>query len=83
MVIYILIIIIFYSSSFGELDKMEYQRIHLKGRFIYKDQFAIRMRGRFDKNLSHTPQGLLGNSESSSHGGHIITPMRLDGSKYF
>lgn len=63
------------------MDKLEYRRIHLKGSFIYKNQFAIRMRGRFDSAFSHIPQGLVADSKSSSHGGHIITPMLLEGSK--
>lgn len=63
------------------MDKYEYQRVHLKGRFLFEKEFVIAPRGRFDKDYKQKSSGLAGDAESSSHGGHVITPFAVDKSK--
>ena len=62
---------------------MEYRRVKLRGRFLYSNEFVIQPRARFDEAFNERDSGgsLLGNPASSSHGGHVITPFQIAGTK--
>uniref|UniRef100_A0A7E4ZW29 SURF1-like protein n=1 Tax=Panagrellus redivivus TaxID=6233 RepID=A0A7E4ZW29_PANRE len=66
-------------DDLSQLENLEYRRVHLRGRFLYDREFVIAPRGRFDKDHKEKRGGLAGDSESSSHGGHVITPFVVEG----
>ncbi|CAJ0919737.1 unnamed protein product, partial [Mesorhabditis belari] len=67
-----------------ELEKlldMEYRRVIITGEFLNDREFVITPRGRFDKLYKQKDAGsLLSDSQSSSHGAHVITPFKIKGS---
>ena len=76
--------------SLSLVEDLEFKKVHLRGRYIYENQFAIQPRGRFDQEYAKsaeaygTPMGagvMGGSPQISSHGGHIITPMLLEGTE--
>lgn len=68
--------------SLSVVDKLEYQRVRIKGEFIHDREFVITPRGRFDKGHSQKDAGsLLSQNDLSSHGGHVITPFKLYGTE--
>ncbi|KAI6205796.1 hypothetical protein M3Y94_00833000 [Aphelenchoides besseyi] len=67
-------------NDLESIDDLEYRRVKLKGRFLYDREFIIQPRGRFDEAFDDRAEGgMIGNAASSSHGGHFITPMLLEG----
>ncbi|KAE9554048.1 hypothetical protein FO519_002744 [Halicephalobus sp. NKZ332] len=65
-------------NDLDNLNQYEYRRVHLRGRFLFDKEFVIAPRGRFDKDYKQKNTGIAGDSESSSHGGHVITPFVLE-----
>ncbi|KAI6243850.1 SURF1-like protein [Aphelenchoides fujianensis] len=64
----------------NSIDDLEYRRVKLRGRFLYDREFIIQPRGRFDEAFDDRAEGgMIGNAAASSHGGHFITPMLLEG----
>ncbi|CAI2349299.1 unnamed protein product [Caenorhabditis sp. 36 PRJEB53466] len=61
------------------LEPLEYTRVRITGQFLHDREFVISPRGRFDpgKAKSASAGSLLSENEMSSHGGHLITPFRL------
>lgn len=71
------------SCSLSAVLDMEYRRVKLRGRYLYENEFIIQPRGRFDEAHSDRDGGgsLIGNPASSSHGGHVVTPFQIEGTK--
>jgi cytochrome oxidase assembly protein ShyY1 len=58
---------------------MEYRKVRVKGRYLYDREFMISPRGRFDEAFDDRAEGgMIGNPGSASHGGHFITPFKVD-----
>uniref|UniRef100_A0A914YWP3 SURF1-like protein n=1 Tax=Panagrolaimus superbus TaxID=310955 RepID=A0A914YWP3_9BILA len=64
------------------LEKYEYQKVKLRGEFLPSKEFVIAPRGRFDKGYKHKKAGLAGDAQSSSHGGHVITPFKIENTNH-
>ncbi|CAD6185641.1 unnamed protein product [Caenorhabditis auriculariae] len=64
------------------LKSLEYCRVRVSGTFLHDREFIISPRGRFDpgQTTSASTGSLLSENDLSSHGGHIITPFRLESS---
>uniref|UniRef100_A0AC35F9H1 SURF1-like protein n=1 Tax=Panagrolaimus sp. PS1159 TaxID=55785 RepID=A0AC35F9H1_9BILA len=60
------------------LEKYEYQKVKLRGEFLPSKEFVVAPRGRFDKGYKQKKAGLAGDADSSSHGGHVITPFKIE-----
>ncbi|CAI5445153.1 unnamed protein product [Caenorhabditis angaria] len=65
--------------SSQNLEPLEYCRVKITGEFLHSREFVISPRGRFDpgKPKSSSAGSLLSENELSSHGGHLITPFRI------
>ncbi|CAD5229365.1 unnamed protein product [Bursaphelenchus okinawaensis] len=66
-------------NDLGDLQDLEYRRVKVRGRYLYDRQFIIAPRGRFDEGFKDKGSSLIGDSKSSSHGGHFITPFLIEG----
>ncbi|PAV70105.1 hypothetical protein WR25_09677 [Diploscapter pachys] len=66
------------EEDLPQLDQLEYKRVRVRGEFLHDREFVISPRGRFDPGYQpKNTSSIMSNEEITSHGGHVITPFRL------
>lgn len=71
-------------NNINALDKMEYRKVHIRGKYLYGKQFLIKWRQRLDSgkksNSYDNRLSKIGSKSVESDGAQVITPLQIDGS---
>ena len=73
-----------YFLSPSQLEQLEYRKVHINGKYLFKKQFIIRWRGRLDVQQYESKKylNLLGASPTTnSNGAQVITPFKISGTE--